>query len=395
MKSSRTPRWKTLAIAAWAACGLAALVGQLGGFANAGSLTPPSGPIKPTHKTLSDIEPRSVLRNDPGKVQSITITESGSFTLGENIIALPGQPGVRISASFVTLDLNGFSISTDPAAPGTSGISVDPGLAYITLRNGFIHGNGGNGISAASAEHVKVDNIAATGNALAGISVGAYASVTRCTVTDNGSNGLFASSANVGVRVEQSNAVGNGASGFSVGSQASLVDCIANENATHGFFAAASTELVRVERSTAFGNAQAGFQLSADSTLVEVSAVENGSHGISAGDQSNIRASLARQNLGSGARVGGNSRVNGSVFTVNAQSGIKLTGSLCYVTENVLWGNAPYNVDAQGSSLQSLITSNLTHSASLNEFGGVTDDYLGAQYVGPWPVSSTNAWLNF
>ena len=89
-------------------CALVASAGLL----VAGSLNPPAGPVAPTYKTLSEVEPRIAVGpgTTPGDAANLyRITQPGSYYLTANIITGP-RTGVWIDSSGVTLDLNGFEI---------------------------------------------------------------------------------------------------------------------------------------------------------------------------------------------------------------------------------------------------------------------------------------------
>lgn len=68
------------------------------GSAEAGDLNPPAGPVSPTHKTLTEIEPRTAISmaNTPGDADSLfKITQPGSYYLTGNITASPAGTALR------------------------------------------------------------------------------------------------------------------------------------------------------------------------------------------------------------------------------------------------------------------------------------------------------------
>src|SRR5262245_45577694 len=80
---------------------------------SAGNLNPPPGPVASTMKPLNHVEPRTALTagNTPGDSTNIfIISQAGSYYLTDNLYVGPGMSGIKIAASPVTVDLNGFTI---------------------------------------------------------------------------------------------------------------------------------------------------------------------------------------------------------------------------------------------------------------------------------------------
>jgi hypothetical protein len=172
-----------------------------------GSLTPPGAPA-PTMKTLDQIETRTPISALP-----YTISTPGSYYVTTNLLVAVND-GIVITANNVTLDLNGFTISSiqNPAATGKA-IALGSGsgpVANITIRNGFITGSvtnngatfGGRGFgygifqfAGLPPANVHVSGVTVSGCLYVGIHLGSSNTVVEsCTVNTAGAYGIYAQS---------------------------------------------------------------------------------------------------------------------------------------------------------------------------------------------------------
>jgi hypothetical protein len=98
-----------------------------------GPLTPPGAPA-PTMKTLDQVEARTPISTAP-----FTVSASGSYYLTANLAVTSGN-AITISADDVTLDLNGFTISSTASPADGAGVSLAGARSNVTVRNGHIRG---------------------------------------------------------------------------------------------------------------------------------------------------------------------------------------------------------------------------------------------------------------
>ena len=168
-----------------------------------GSLTPPGAPA-PTMKTLDQLEPRT-----PISSAAFTISTSGSYYLTGNLTVASGN-AITISADQVTLDLNGFSISSTASPASGTAVLLSSARKNITIKNGHIRGTATftagaftvvgflNGVSNSSgtSANLRVSDLNVLGMASDGINLGFFSVSTyvveRCNVTVCGAIGIKA-----------------------------------------------------------------------------------------------------------------------------------------------------------------------------------------------------------
>ena len=168
-----------------------------------GSLTPPGAPA-PTMITLAQIEPRTPITN----TTAVTISAPGSYYLTANIAVTSGN-AITIATNNVTLDLNGFTLSSTEASPTGTGILLTGARSRITIRNGIIQGNvtyngstfAGGGFAygiyySGLPRNVRVTDVSVSGFLDGGLVLRANSAtvVDRCSVDTVGGDGIAADS---------------------------------------------------------------------------------------------------------------------------------------------------------------------------------------------------------
>jgi hypothetical protein len=167
-----------------------------------GPLTPPGAPA-PTMKTLDQLEPRTPIST------ATNITLPGSYYLTTNLAVTNGN-AIAISTNDVTLDLNGFTISSTASPASGTAVLTSGTRQNITIRNGHIRGtttfgggvftNGGffDGVSSGASfnANIRISDLSISGLAGAGINLSTTGSPTlvveRCTVAVCAGVGIFA-----------------------------------------------------------------------------------------------------------------------------------------------------------------------------------------------------------
>lgn len=174
-----------------------------------GSLTPPGAPA-PTMKSLDELDAKLEKRT-PISAAPYTISNPGSYYLTANILVAVNN-GIVIAANNVTLDLNGFAITSiqNPAGTG-KGIALGSGngpVTNVTILNGFITGGVTNNAGTFSgpgfgygifqfggpaSTSVQVSRVTVSGCRYVGVNLGTNnTAVDSCNVTTAGTYGIVA-----------------------------------------------------------------------------------------------------------------------------------------------------------------------------------------------------------
>lgn len=358
----------------------------------AGPLDPPAGPVAPTYKTLSDVEPRIAIKQS---MIPLAITDRGSYYLAENISFTPLQGNaitVQVGAgglrSTVSIDLNGFEIRQigTPNPNGTRAIQVngdDQGGSTI-VRNGFITGFNagvyGNGYG------LNVQNVGFGSNIVGVYSLGACV-VSHCTF-HRGQRGVYVES----VPPQGSGTFPGGA--LIANCTAQLVD--------DGFYAGTGTTITDCEVYDHFG---IGFQLG-DGCTIRNCGVGGGSYGIRAGFSNVI---VGNRVVGAGVDniyVVGNNRIEDNTVVGDGPQtpgtivvGLRTTGANNYVSGNTVrncYNNTTlnnYNIAGTTNQLNLLLTE-LPQTISWPATVTLAGDLVGITGQGGITVASDNVTID-
>jgi hypothetical protein len=188
-------------------------------------------------KSLDQIEPRTPISSLP-----FIITSPGSYYVTSNLTGLVNQNGISISASNVTIDLNGFTLS---GGGGGSGEAIWSPTAQqnLVVRNGTVRGWPGSGVNFydAGSSLTVVQNIQSISNGFTGIAVRNGSRVTDCVTTGNNLRGIIVDN---DVLVEHCKTTGSSLFGIGAGSNCQLFDNQITGN-TNGLSITGTSNIVR------------------------------------------------------------------------------------------------------------------------------------------------------
>jgi hypothetical protein len=306
-----------------------------------GPLTPPGAPA-PTMKSLDQIEARTAIPKSPATPVSgphYTISQPGSYYLTGNIEVASGN-GINITASNVTLDLNGFAIISKTVSPAAgNAIDLAANLRSIEIKNGRITGGTirtYTGPQPWQATFAKAGWAAGIWDVLASPAHGVLLS--HLTVEQCGSQGIYLNGSS---NLQYITVTGNGTHGI-IAYQGCVSHAAASNNGSSGIVANYGS----VTHATAFSNV--GFGISASqASITSCTATSNGLSGIAA-YQSSVTGCAATGN--------GSNGINASQASITS----------CAATGNVstdLYANyavIAFCKYATGNTTGSTLTGNLT-----------------------------------
>jgi hypothetical protein len=259
----------------------------------------------------------------------VTLDSPGHYVLTSNL-ELPdaNTHGVLLTASNITLDLNGFSIACSACAgAGGSGhgITSDPGVTDATVRNGTVRDLGGSGVSL-SGQRTRVEGVRAFGNRGQGIRGGQNARVERSIVFLNFAGGISVSAHSV---VKECLAASNAGEGIETTMGGVVERNVSSDNAGDGF----QTDLGSVLTANV-SSFNGGFGINAyNSSVTHNATVQNVNAGIFAEDSSvmaNVSTSNAAALQAPSATTGyGNNLFSGNGFGAQVSGGLQLDANVC------------------------------------------------------------------
>ena len=269
-------------------------------LAFAGSLTPPGAPAA-TMKTLQEVYDKADEAEARTPIASVpyTISQPGSYYLAQDLnLATQDTHGITISASDVTIDLNGFCLTGPGKAVGSSGHGIYAGgsLRDIAIRNGTVRDWREDGVYAYVIYNGQFESLRCYNNGGYGLRAGLCCTVHGNTCYDNGDDGIFV--------YETCTVIGN----------------------------------------ASYGNGGDGIYAYRVATITNNSCSTNDGNGIWANDGAMVIANTCRTNYGAGIKAHVDCRVvdntcHANGFGVANAAGIEVTGTDSSVERNLVVGN--------------------------------------------------------
>ena len=358
-------------------------------LANAGNLAPPVGPVGSTMKTLQEVEPRTPITSLP-----FTISSSGSYYVANHLdAAFCGDDGIKIDADYVTLDLNGFTI-THSFACANNGIVVIGIHTNINIRNGIVRGFTLYGIDLNNVDNCQLTNLVLQENGTDGLRVGNGAYVRGCTFQNNTGAGARVGD---GCRIVECSSKDNNAEGIVTGRAAVVQGCSTKDNGGDGISVGITC---RVVDCTAEGNGGVGITGDSAATVSGCTVTSNGQGGISTGIGASIVNCVADGNLSHGIIVSSDSLVLNCMARghLPLNSGIRVTNENNRIeANNVAFNNAGIEVLIDGN----IIVKNTGSNNSLTDFSIAPGNSFGPMILvgGVGDIAGTpgaeHPWANF
>ena len=339
-----------------------------------GTLTPPGAPA-PMMKSLAQIEPRTPISGTP-----FSITNGGSYYLTTNLY---NSFGITISASDVTIDLNGFTFSGfSGSGIGIYGPST---MTNITIRDGTIKSFSADGIYLPSTRNCRLEDLIVAKNGSNGATVGDDALVGRCGFIENQGVGLKGGHQCV---INGCNVAANTGGGIVVSNYCTIQGSTASLNTgTNGITTGDGCVVSGCAASQNFGS---GISTGSGGVIKDCAADLNVAHGIVA-DRATISGCTAWSNNGDGIRSATSSLITGNACRANVANEIHVTDTLNRIDGNsatgIIAGSGTIRVDVAGNFI-------VRNSAQGYNTNG-TIQTIGPIITTTGTISTNNPWANF
>lgn len=378
-------------------------------LSQAGPLNPPAGAVAPSYKTLTEVEPRTVVSSatTPGDSDSVfRISQPGSYYLAGNVTGASGKSGIEIGSHDVTLDLNGFEVvGVAGSVTGVRAVGGTTSLGNVTVSNGTIRFWGTSGIDINAAPRSRVLKVNVSSNSAYGIVLGDSSTAANCTVSGSVLSGIIAGNF---AMIESCRSTDNGTGatlGIGIGVQQHSVvrGCVATNNGTGagGGYGISCDTTTLISGCEASGNGSgaaggAGISTSDTCTIESCLASNNGvatatlRYGILVHSGCTVRNCVVNLNAGDGIRFLGQCLIDGNMCISNGLSGgdganIHATGNRSRIENNLCDGaDRGIDIDVSGNTIVRNVCSNNTTNYDIVAGNDVGPIGTAAAGTSPW-----------
>lgn len=256
----------------------------LASFVQAQGLLDPGSAPAASMRTLEEIFVQAEAAEDAGRSAEsrlpitnipMTITQPGSYYLTTNLTCTgTSSNGISVYADYVTLDLNGYTLTGANVFEGGAAVYQPSGYRGLAVLNGAVTlWKGSFGGLYMSGKGNKVKDVRAFENST-GIILGEAALAEDCLSYNNSVMGVYLNRNSVAKRCS---ADSNGDVGFSAGSSCELVDCSSARSGRNGIEIGVGGLLVRC---LVYVCGEEGIAASAATVISECSVLYSGIDGI-------------------------------------------------------------------------------------------------------------------
>ena len=253
------------------------------------------------------------------KIDSLpyVISKSGFYFLVRDLTA--SANGITVNADNVTIDLMGFNLTGPGKASGTNvGIYIDD-RSNVEIRNGTVQNFGDSGVkSTMNCKQHRAVNLRVANNGAAGINFYLCHSclIKNCTVTENGSIGIYGGYENL---IEGNAVYLNGGGGIYTDWGALVTGNNSTKNGAHGI------------------------HTSVGSSIKDNTCYDNDGDGINVSNTCMVKGNSAVSNNGSGITIGFTGVVLDNNASFNGDYGVNCSSGQCLVDRNTAQSNSTGN----------------------------------------------------
>ncbi|MEM7202274.1 MAG: right-handed parallel beta-helix repeat-containing protein [Planctomycetota bacterium] len=356
-----------------------------------GLMSAPTIAQSPDSALAQFLDSTSTERRIPIKTIPTTISRSGSYFLPRNLQGVSGSDGITVTASDVTLDLNGYTL--EGVAGSKRGIDAASSVERIVILNGMVRDWDEEGIYLQVAKTARLENLTVAKNGIPfgepGLSVAQDSTVHRVVATENGGDGIVVggNSPNTNCRAVITDSVASSNGGMGIRAFRALAmtveNCAAWSNGSIGIKASEGA----VRGCTARSNLGRGFEL-VQCTASDSVAGNNGDDGFSlfASDVDNCKS---HDNAGDGFDLVRVNKLRNSTASGNAGDGIRCTNERNLVDGNLLVLNQGWGVFS--TDIRNSVTRNRAVDNSLGSYSVAGSNFGPEQAAG----TATSPWANF